>query len=364
MKQQVKQKFKRILILTSVTLILYILAVFKSSLCFAHTIDGLPPMQKKNKNEVTDFFSKEVTGKAEIEKMLEESRVNSSNSIANKSSISLLPGQDKLDEAAVSLGGLNQSDAERKGYEARNAESELLSRMHVDYKDSQMMQHKQDTDDIARASEKLMDRLFAKLKDLGIDCKQTKGPQNIEPEMHIEIERVVQKEVTYDKQFCEYLRSTYSCRDTLTLTCKTRGIKWGEWQDKQIRIPGGELVSFGRTVFWVEKTGKRCFEYKLTVGARKSGWFGTLAADPYVVNSMREFLTSKHPGSTIDNIATEMNSWWEGGIFCIDGWTYGGRVLGSKDYAWNTYVVNYKYRDGNPACFEWAEDWSERCQLQ
>ena len=70
--------------------------------------------------------------------------------------------------------------------------------------------------------------------------------------------------------------------------------------------------------------------------------------------------------ATIDNISDQMSSYWygDGDLRSIDGWSYGGRVLGSKDYAWLIYVVKYKYREGSPICLEWSEDWDERCMLK
>ncbi len=89
-----------------------------------------------------------------------------------------------------------------------------------------------------------------------------------------------------------------------------------------------------------------------------------LQPEPYHVYLMREFLVTKHPGSTLDNISTEMSSWWSGGLFSVDGWYYGGMRLGHKDYGWRSYTVNYQYRDGYPVCEQWSEDWSETCILQ
>ena len=342
---------------------LILLLVGQAEFCMASET-RLPPMQKKNKNEVTDFFPKEVKDKVEIEQMMEESRINAAKGVERKEALTLLPDSGQIAGKSSELEGMNQSEAEQKGLQLRAEDNEYWSRAHVNYKDLQVIRHKEDVDDIAKASEKLIARLFDKLKELGVDCKQKKGEREIEPELYIEIEREKQKEVTYDKHLCEYLRNKYNCRDTLSLTCKVKGIQWGEWQDKEIHVPGAELINFGKEIFWIHRTAPKCFEYKLSLHkAPYTKENSNSTPDPYHVLSMREFLAAKH-NATIDNISTKMKGSWYGGIFSISGWKIGSRGLGSKDYSWNTYVINYQYREGNPACFDWQETWSEKCTLE
>jgi hypothetical protein len=205
-------------------------------------------------------------------------------------------------------------------------------------------------------------------KEFGIDCRAAQGNKVIEPEYHIEIKKEQIKDTVYTKTMCEEPRNKYNCRDILSMRCSKRGIRWGLWQSRQIVISGSELFRSGKTVFWVDHTGRSCFEYKLSVGPRTIGGFfsapRTIPPNSYHVALMREFLVTKHPGSTLDNISTEMSSWWSGGLFSVDGWYYGGRRFGHKDYGWRSYTVNYQYRDGYPVCEQWSEDWSETCILQ
>ena len=144
-------------------------------------------------------------------------------------------------------------------------------------------------------------------------------------------------------------------------------MKWGEWQSKQLDVDGGELIKFSaqRHMFNIDHVASKCFEYKLFSTDSKPMELFKKQCDPNpsTIPHMREFLAARHK-ATIDNIGMEMSFSWYGGIFSIDGWTYAGRVLGSKDYAWAHYIINYKYRDGNPACFEWHEDWNESCGLK
>ena len=332
--------------------LLILLLVGQAGLCIASET-RLPPMQKKNKNEVTDFFPKEVKDKVEIEQMMEESRINAANSIERKEVLTLLPDSDQIAEKSSELEGINQSEAEQKGLQIRAEDNEYWSRAHVNYKDPQVIRHKEDIDDIAKASEKLIARLFDKLKELEVDCKQKKGPTEIEPELYIEIEREKQKEVTYDKHLCEYLRNKYNCRDTLTLTCKVKGMRWNSWQDREIALDGKMLYhtysDWGWSVKWKRKRH----------GWHISGSKGPESAlTPEEINfQVRQFIANSL-GVSIEQ------------IYEIVGFPPGGRGIGNITplysrwrVVWDQYVFKYKYRDGYLDCFDWQERWDEKCIL-
>jgi hypothetical protein len=332
--------------------------LFKSNIALADK--GLT-----NVNQVTDFFNKELGEKQKLESFLEESKKQAEGGIGNKTALTELGSTESdLENKSTELNSISANSLESRGQEERyKEENNYYNALEVDYSDPKVVNHKKDIDLIVDGSTKLIARLIDGLADLGIDCKTTKGNKEIEPEYAIEIKKEHYKDTIYNQHICEALRNRYNCTDSLTLTCKRQGIQWGLWQDKQIHVPAQELFNLGKHIFWIHHTAPRCFEYKLIVGKKR--WvFGERAPNPYVVHSIREFLVTKHPGSTIDNISDEMNSSWFGGIFSIDGWTYCGRVLGYKDHAWNTYVINYKYREGSSICLEWSEDWTERCKLQ
>lgn len=319
-----------------------------------------------NKNEITNFFDKEVEDRQGIEQFLENSRKESEQGVVGKGAVQALEiSENELEGKTSELNSINTNSLESRGQEERaKEENNYYDQLEVDYNDHKIINHKKDIDKIADANERLMSRLIEGLRDLEIDCKTVKGNVEIEPEYHLEIEKEHFKDVTYNQHICEELRNRYNCSDTLTLTCKVKGIQWGEWQDKEIHVPGAELINFGKEIFWIHRTAPRCFEYKLSLHkAPYTKENSNSAPDPYHVLSMREFLAAKH-NATIDNISTKMKGSWYGGIFSISGWNIGGRGLGSKDYSWNTYVINYQYREGNPACFDWQETWSEKCALK
>lgn len=318
-----------------------------------------------NVNQVTDFFDKELGEKQQLENFLESSKKQAEGGIGSKQAITELGSKEaELENKASELSSINANNLESKGREERSKEEHnYYDALEVDYNDPLFVSHRKDIDLIVDGSTKLIARLIEGLADIGIDCKTAKGDKEQEPEYAIEIQKEHYKDTIYNKHICEELRNQYNCNDTLLLTCKKKGIVWGEWQDKEIHVPGKELFDFGKPVFWIHRTANRCFEYKLVAGKRHSK-FGEMPSDPVVVQGVREFLATKHPGSTIENISDEMSSSWHGGIFCIEGWNYCGHHLGYKDHLWSTYVIKYKYRDGKPVCLEWAEDWGETCKLQ
>ena len=328
------------------------------------TADG----EQTNKNKITDLFNQEIDDRQGLEQFLENSRKESEQNIAGKKGLQALGvSENELEGKTSELNSINADSLESRGQEERaKEENNYYDTLEVDYSDPKIINHKKDVDLIADANERLMSRLIEGLRELDIDCKQTKGNVEVEPEYYLDIKKEHLKDTIYNQHICEELRNRYNCNDTLTLNCKAQGIKWGEWQSKQLDVDGGELIKFSaqRHMFDIHHVVAKCFEYKLfSPDSKKLKGFIGCDYNPNTIPSMREFLAAKHK-ATIDNIGTEMSFSWYGGIFSIDGWMYDGRALGSKDYAWAHYIINYKYREGNPACFEWHEDWNEACKLQ
>jgi len=326
------------------------------------------PVAKTNINPKTDLFKKEIEDYGAFESRMGSLKAQAVEGINTPGNLELITDKtdDEIKAAASDLSTIRATDLEARGREEvlRTGMTEL----HVDYTNPLNTEHQKDAVSIADASGELLGKVLVLFKEFGIDCRAAQGNKVIEPEYHIEIKKEQIKDTVYTKTMCEEPRNKYNCRDILSMRCSKRGIRWGLWQSRQIVISGSELFRSGKTVFWVDHTGRSCFEYKLSVGSRTIGGFfsapRTIPPNSYHVALMREFLVTKHPGSTLDNISTEMSSWWSGGLFSVDGWYYGGRRLGHKDYGWRSYTVNYQYRDGYPVCEQWSEDWSETCILQ
>ena len=327
------------------------------------------PIAKTNINPKTDLFEKEIEDYGTFEKAMDALKEQAVNGITSSGTLELISDKtdDELKAAAGDLSSIRATELQAKGRE-EVLRTGIMEELHVDYTNPLNAAHQKDAVSIADSSGELLGKVLVLFKEFGIDCRAAQGNKVIEPEYHIEIKKEQIKDTVYTKTMCEEPRNKYNCRDILSMRCSKRGIRWGLWQSRQIVISGSELFRSGKTVFWVDHTGRSCFEYKLSVGPRTIGGFfsapRTIPPNSYHVALMREFLVTKHPGSTLDNISTEMSSWWSGGLFSVDGWYYGGRRLGHKDYGWRSYTVNYQYRDGYPVCEQWSEDWSETCILQ
>jgi hypothetical protein len=327
------------------------------------------PIAKTNINPKTDLFEKEIEDYGTFEKAMDALKEQAVNGITSSGTLELISDKtdDEIKAAAGDLSSIRATELQAKGRE-EVLRTGIMEELHIDYTNPLNAAHQKDAVSIADASGDLLGKVLVLFKEFGIDCRAAQGNKVIEPEYHIEIKKEQIKDTVYTKTMCEEPRNKYNCRDILSMRCSQRGIRWGLWQSRQIVISGSELFRSGKTVFWVDHTGRSCFEYKLSVGSRTIGGFfsapRTIPPNSYHVALMREFLVTKHPGSTLDNISTEMSSWWSGGLFSVDGWYYGGRRLGHKDYGWRSYTVNYQYRDGYPVCEQWSEDWSETCILQ
>ena len=327
------------------------------------------PIAKTNINPKTDLFEKEIEDYGTFEKAMDALKEQAVNGITSSGNLKLISDKtdDEIKAAAGDLSSIRATELQAKGRE-EVLRTGIMEELHVDYTNPLNAAHQKDAVSIADSSGELLGKVLVLFKEFGIDCRAAQGNKVIEPEYYIEIKKEKVKDTVYTKTMCEEPRNKYNCRDILSMRCSKRGIRWGLWQSRQIVISGSELFRSGKTVFWVDHTGRSCFEYKLSLGPRTIGGFFSapraILPNSYHVALMREFLVTKHPGSTLDNISTEMSSWWSGGLFSVDGWYYGGRRLGHKDYGWRSYTVNYQYRDGYPVCEQWSEDWSETCILQ
>ena len=324
------------------------------------------PTTKTNVNRVDPLFNEKIEDYKNFEQDLEEQKASAVKGVESNVSVDDLVDGGNTAAGISHLSNIRAEELEDAGVR-KSVKEPWISEYLLDYSKPGMAQHKKDTETIADGTGKMLEGLIEILKRLDIDCKQVKGNKEVEPQYHIqlssELERV-KGDTVYNQVFCERLKNKYSCNDSLKLTCKKKGINWGAWQDREIHVPAAELFNFGKPVFWIDHTGKRCFEYKLIVERARLLYLNNAPDPDKVILWMREFLTTKHSGSTIENISDQMSSSWYGGIFSIDGWNYCGHIVGYKDHLWSTYVIKYQYRDGKPACLEWSEDWHEGCRLQ
>jgi len=319
------------------------------------------PTSKTNVNVQTDLFRKSVGDVQAFKSQIQEEEREAIEKLRSSGDhgVEFIAGSSRkeIDENTAELSTIRADELNDRG-RTRLLKENLLEEIYVDESNPLMVAHRKDAEKIAEGSKDLLESLLLSLKErLGVDCYTVKGNKEIEPEHRIALKEEQIKETVYDQTICEDPRNKYNCHDALTLRCTKRGIRFGPWQNRQIVISGSELFNTGKSVFLVKKTGSSCFEYQLELNP-------IFHPHPYHVANIREFLVTKHPGSTIDNIYTEMSSGWGGSLFSLNGLYYCGRRLGSKDYGWTSYTVYYQYKESYHVCEQWSEDWSETCILQ
>lgn len=222
--------------------------------------------------------------------------------------------------------------------------NDMINELYIDYSRPLNREYMEDAAAIAGAQEELQNNLFGELKKLGVDCKTVKGDERIEPEYYLQTRKTQHMDTVYNKAICEELRNQYNCVDSLLLTCKRRGMKWEEWEERDIELSGPWIHWNRRWWTYAIKWKKERFGIHLhPAGAR-----------PDVAASIREHIMEKL-GISDEQIHKEVNVFarGEGAINHIEG----------KGYIWDTFRIGYKYRDGKEICSEWSEDWSERCNL-
>jgi len=299
-----------------------------------------------NINEISDLFNKEIEGKDNLNKFIENSKNQASSGIENREGLKVLPTSDSEAENKTSeLNSINANSLESKGNEERGREEHnYYDSLEVDYSDPKIINHTKDLDKIREASEKLMSRLIEGLKELDIDCKQAKGNKEIEPEYYIDIEKEHLKDTIYNKHLCEELRNQYNCGDEVTLKCKKTGVKYGEWQDRVMYLGGFELWNnyhgWAYTIKW------------------KSGRWGVHMAQ----TSCWPNVDIERKNLIINRLAVKPEQ-VEGGNAPMRGEGSISHVEG-EHFVFEKYPIYYKYRDAGPICEVWSEDWAEKCTLR
>ena len=295
----------------------------------------LDPTTKTNVNEIDPLFQNSIEDYKGFEQSIENQASSSVEGMREGGGFDSVPFHEGAEQEAKNLSNIKAQDLEHRGREefAKNPE---INDIFIDHTKPGVMEHKRDAEDIANATGALLKNLVAKLKDLGVDCKTVKGNKEIEPEYHIELNSRVEQNRIYDKFFCEQLRNQYACVDSLTLTCRKKGMKWEEWQDRKINYVFVQ-PHWLYEVFWKKKRyGMHMKNDWQTMQEVRAGIAGTIGADLEQINP------------TIG-----ISARGEGGL----------SEFGRHQVRWDYYVFHYKYRTGKLVCEEWDEQWDERCRL-
>ena len=305
------------------------------------------PEYRTQLNKQSNLFEKNIEGSKELESDLARMMKDFGEGVGKGTkAVSEVSGKDEnaMQGESERLSNIKALDLEDRGREEM-IKSKFMEEMHIDENRPGFLQHKKDADRIADGQKKLMGNLGVELGKLGIECKQEKGNEVVEPEYYMDIERIDTRDRKYNKVICQELRNKYNCRQELKLRCIKRGIRWNPWINREIQMSGYDVYNqhsnWLKTMLWKRtKTRRRKFQYVLRGGIEsqiKDEIVKRLKASPEQIN-----VTSIGVG--LGNL--------------LDRWP--------DDYfrAFEIYKFPYQFREGTDICEEWSEEWIERCSIK
>lgn len=301
---------------------------------------------RTNVNALTDFYEKNIEAKERFFGKFHDENNRAVESIKSGSNHEMLEGYETRENMAASLRDIRAVELEGLGRHASSSEEYRFydeNELEPNWSKAGNRMHKEDAEEIALATSNLFADLMDKLRELGlVDCKSKKGPKVKEPVYMIEVKREEQSNTEYDQFFCEELKNSYSCNDTLKLRCSEQGMKWGPWQYKEIDIPGNIVYHgakhLGYAVHWKKKRNG------WHLSDNSAGWRVFLA------NYLKIPLEQIH-----DTVSLPVGARGIGGTYPVyEDW----RVV--FDY----YRFGYHFRTGALICTVWSEDWLESCRLR
>ena len=180
---------------------------------------------RTNQNVASEFFNETIDNKSELEQSLKHAKEQAEKGITDQEGLkSLNVTQDEVNNKTAELNSINSYDLESAGrLERAKEENHYYELLEVDHSAPGQTRHKQDMEQIADASNKLIAKLTEGLKDIGVDCKKTKGNKEVEPQYNIDIEQEHTSDITHTKIICEQPRNAYDCAQSYEVTCKQEG---------------------------------------------------------------------------------------------------------------------------------------------
>lgn len=301
------------------------------------------PTTMVNVNEQTDLFEKSMDDWDGLQDQIRSQKSSTIEGIEGKQGLDSISSksQSEIESSASSLSSIKATDLNSRGTEELSKEN-IMNDIYVDFSRPLNKQHMVDAKKLAKGQDRLMDNLLNKLKEIGVDCKTVKGPVEKEPTYYLQIEKTQHKDTVYNKTICEELCNRYRCTDSVSLTCKKRGIKWTDWEQKEMPLNG----------VWIYRAHMGWFYPKKWTDSR----YGLLLREgnSIVKAEMRAHIAANE-GVPLENIHEHVS---------FGGRGEGRTVHADKNmYAFEVYKVHYYLRLGEEICEEWEEDWDERCDL-
>lgn len=328
------------------------------------------PAVRTNVNEVTDFYDRNLESKDDFFDNYHGANQRAIDAIKSGSSHEMIEGHKERESKAAHLSDIRAVELEGQGRHARASKEYRFydeNELEPNWSKAGNKMHKEDADEIAGATAHLFTDLMDKLRELGLaDCKSVKGERVKEPIYMIDIKREQQRNTEYDQHFCEEPKNRYSCSDSLKLRCSKRGIKWGPWQNKVITFDGHFIYHNAKNWGYARKW-KRCrWGWHITPYHPRPRLFGSAVqvdsplTPDQIILSARQFI-ARQIGARIEQIGNVTFPNYGGA-----GRGYGATHATGERWriVFDKYDFGYQFREGNPICTKWAEDWTETCRLR
>jgi hypothetical protein len=333
--------------------IVFITMVLSTYYSFGQYLD---PTIETNINKVDPLFERSMDDYNGFKQGIESDRERYIEGIKSSKGSDDLTGFDQIKQEKGRLENIDANNLQGAG-RVEVSKDPFYDEMYGDhYSKPGMKAHLEDAKLIAESSGKMMGSLLGALKELGVDCKTVKGNQESEPQYFMQFEQKKDRnkgETIYDQYFCERPQNQYICKDELTVTCKTKGAVFGEWEDGSISISRHDIdPSWTQPATMGEYYGKHD-HWRVDYDRIRE-------EDPTVQFHLKDkvavrlnILNKEQIGDPI------MVGYRENEGKRMMGYIIGKGIKSVGD----ANSLNFKYREATSACLEWQESWNERCRL-
>jgi hypothetical protein len=352
---------------------------------------------RTNQNNQTDLFAKEIDNKQELEQSLKHAKEQAGKGIAEQEGLkSLNVTQDEVNNKITELNSINAYDLESAGRLQRaKEENHYYELLEVDHSAPGQTRHKQDMEQIANASGKLIAKLTEGLKDIGVDCKKTKGNKEVEPQYVIDTEQEHTSDITYTKIICEQPQNSYDCAQSLKLTCKQAGecdsggiVKASVSSDMKFEYSypyltigtiadnywGGRCDAYDRVTKFQVRNKEEIKEFKIVqVGFDDYLWIKvnghTIYVGPYNEGYVEPFFGNRYGPRVNTNRGQYLCDLEKNWNFNVDINLLPYLKEGENEIWMRVIVAGagegwMKIIAKQHCCMSWQEQWSEQCQIK
>jgi hypothetical protein len=179
---------------------------------------------RTNQNKISGEFEANIQDKEALDSTIDDIRTKSIGKLELGDTSDILADvkKDDIEKEISTKSSIGAHDLEAEGRKVRAREDlEYMNDFETDYSKAGAKAHKEDAEIITSETEKSLSDVKRYLKDAGINChSESKTPEIKDPYL-IDIKREKIKEVEYDQVLCEQPRSTYNCREYLSVRCSS-----------------------------------------------------------------------------------------------------------------------------------------------